>query len=258
MRDDRFFLGVFLLLSSVIVLFLTVPLGKLFISTGLLSITKTLAEPEVLQSIGLTLRTALWAVLFVAVTGIPLAYVIARYSFRGKSILEALLDIPVMVPHTAAGIALLVAFNDGYVGDVFSALGLEMIDTTTGIMAAMMFLSAPFLINGAKEGFKKVDVKYEKVARTLGAGPMRTFLSISLPNARGEIINGALMMWSRALGEFGAVVIIAYHPMVAPVLIYDRFNNYGLSYSAPVAAAMILVSVILFLAVRLLNNRYGK
>jgi len=168
------------------------------------------------------------------------------------------LDIPVMVPHTAAGIALLVAFNDGYVGDVFSALGLEMIDTTTGIMAAMMFLSAPFLINGAKEGFKKVDVRYEKVARTLGAGPMRTFFSISLPNARGEIINGALMMWSRALGEFGAVVIIAYHPMVAPVLIYDRFNNYGLSYSAPVAAAMILVSVILFLAVRLLNNRYGK
>ena len=258
MRNDRFFLGIFLLLSSVIVLFLTVPLGKLFISTGLLSITKTLAEPEVLASIGLTLRTALWAVLFVAVTGIPLAYVIARYSFRGKSILEALLDIPVMVPHTAAGIALLVAFNDGYVGDVFSALGWEMIDTTTGIMAAMMFLSAPFLINGAKEGFKKVDFRYEKVARTLGAGPILTFFSISLPNARGEIINGALMMWSRALGEFGAVVIIAYHPMVAPVLIYDRFNNYGLSYSAPVAAAMILVSVVLFLAVRLLNNRYGK
>jgi len=255
MRDDRFFLGVFLLLSSVIVLFLTVPLGKLFINTGLLSITKTLAEPEVLASIGLTLRTALWAVLFVAVTGIPLAYVIARYSFRGKSILEALLDIPVMVPHTAAGIALLVAFNDGYVGDAFSALGLEMIDTTTGIMAAMMFLSAPFLINGAKEGFKNVDVRYEKVARTLGAGPMRTFFSISLPNARGEIINGALMMWSRALGEFGAVVIIAYHPMVAPVLIYDRFNNYGLSYSAPVAAAMIIVSVVIFLAVRLINNR---
>ena len=136
-------------------------------------------------------------------------------------------------------------------------IGLGLIDTTTGIMAAMMFLSAPFLINGAKEGFRKVDPKLERVARTLGASQMQTFWSVSLPNARGDIINGALMMWSRALGEFGAVVIIAYHPMVAPILIYDRFNNYGLSYSAPVAAAMILVSVLLFLVVRGVNNRVG-
>jgi len=84
---------------------------------------------------------------------------------------------------------------------------------------------------------------------------MCAFFSIVLPNARNDIINGALMMWSRGLGEFGAVVIIAYHPMVAPVLIYDRFNNYGLKYSAPVAADMILVSVCLFLTVRFINNR---
>ncbi|NPA73889.1 MAG: ABC transporter permease subunit, partial [Epsilonproteobacteria bacterium] len=115
--------------------------------------------------------------------------------------------------------------------------------------------SAPFLINGAKEGFKKVDVRYEKVARTLGASRMSAFFSIVLPNARNDIINGALMMWSRALGEFGAVVIIAYHPMVAPVLIYDRFNNFGLNYSAPVAASMIVVSIAIFLTARYINNR---
>jgi len=257
MRRDKFFLGVLLLLSSVIVLFLTVPLAKLFLNVGLINISQTIVQPEVYESIILTLRTALYAVIFVALTGIPLAYLIARYEFWGKSLLESLLDIPVMVPHTAAGIALLVAFNGGYIGRFLDAVGLGFIDTTTGIMAAMMFLSAPFLINGAKEGFKKVDPKLERVARTLGASQMQTFWSVSLPNARGEIINGALMMWSRALGEFGAVVIIAYHPMVAPVLIYDRFNNFGLSYSAPVAAAMILVSVMLFLAVRTVNNRLG-
>lgn len=243
---DRGFLLIFAFLGSILVLFLMVPLIKLFISVGFSDIFTTIQDKEVYESIFLTLRSSFYAVLFVCLTGIPLAYLIARYDFWGKSLLESILDIPVMVPHTAAGIALLIAFSNGY---------FDFIDTTTGIVSAMMFLSAPFLINGAKEGFKKVDTKYEHVAMTLGASPMSAFFSIVLPNARNDIINGALMMWSRGLGEFGAVVIIAYHPMVAPVLIYDRFNNYGLKYSAPVAADMILVSVFLFLAVRFINNR---
>ncbi len=246
MKTDKFFIFVFMFLGSILVLFLTIPLIKLFMSVGALSMYQTLQDKEVYDSIFLTLKSAFYAVVFVCITGIPLAYLIARYDFWGKSILESVLDIPVMVPHTAAGIALLVAFSNGYI---------DFIDTTTGIVSAMMFLSAPFLINGAKEGFKKVDVKYEYVARTLGASRLRAFFSIALPNARNDIINGALMMWSRGLGEFGAVVIIAYHPMVAPVLIYDRFNNFGLKYSAPVAADMILVSVCLFLAIRYVNNR---
>ena len=243
---DRGFLLIFAFLGSILVLFLMVPLIKLFISVGFFDIFATIQDKEVYESIFLTLRSSFYAVLFVCSTGIPLAYLIARYDFWGKSLLESLLDMPVMVPHTAAGIALLIAFSHGY---------FDFIDTTTGIVSAMMFLSAPFLINGAKEGFKKVDTKYEHVARTLGASPMGAFFSIVLPNARNDIINGALMMWSRGLGEFGAVVIISYHPMVTPVLIYDRFNNYGLKYSAPVAADMILVSVCLFLTVRFINNR---
>ena len=163
-----------------------------------------------------------------------------------------------MVPHTAAGIALLVAFSNGYAVDFLSYFGLELIDTTTGIICAMMFLSAPFLINGAKEGFKKVDVKYENMARVLGASKFDAFFYIALPNAKNDILNGALMMWSRGLGEFGAIVIIAYHPMVAPILIYDRFSNFGLHYSAPVAASMILVSVLVFLSIRLINNKQAN
>jgi molybdate/tungstate transport system permease protein len=243
---DRGFLLVFIFLGSILVLFLTVPLIKLFMSVGFSSIFQSIQDKEVYDSIFLTLKSAFYAVVFVCFTGIPLAYLIARHDFWGKSMFEAILDIPVMVPHTAAGIALLIAFSNGY---------FDFIDTTTGIVSAMMFLSAPFLINGAKEGFKKVDVRYEHVARTLGANRFRVFFSIALPNARNDILNGALMMWSRGLGEFGAVVIIAYHPMVAPVLIYDRFNSFGLKYSAPVAASMILVSVIMFLAIRFVNNK---
>jgi len=93
------------------------------------------------------------------------------------------------------------------------------------------------------------------VARTLGASPLRVFFSFFFPNAKKDIINGCLMMWGRGLGEFGAVVILVYHPMTAPVLIYDRFTSFGLSYSAPVAAVMILFSIAVFLGVRFVNNR---
>jgi molybdate/tungstate transport system permease protein len=123
-------------------------------------------------------------------------------------------------------------------------------------MIAMMFLSAPFLINAAKDGFRKVDPKLEKVARTLGANPFRVFFAISIPNARKDIVNGALMMWSRGLGEFGAVIILVYHPMTTPVLIFDRFSSYGLSYSAPVAAVIIGFSAMVFLIIRFIANRF--
>ena len=254
---DKGMIYIFLLLGAVIVLFLSIPLVKLFVSVGLVNMSKTIIEPEVYSSIFLTLRVAFFGVVFVCITGIPLAYLLARYEFFGKSFIESLLDIPVMVPHTAAGIALLVAFSNGYIGDILNFLHLGFIDTTTGIMSGMMFLSAPILINGAKEGFRKIDYRYENVARTLGASKIEAFFTIILPMAKSDIINGALMMWSRSLGEFGAVVIIAYHPMVAPVLIYDRFNNFGLKFSAPVAADMIAISVIIFVIIRALNNRYS-
>lgn len=252
---DKWFLLLFVFLGSLIILFLTIPLVKLFSSVGLMGMSKSIVEPEVYRSILLTLRVAFYGVLFVMITGIPLAYLLSKYEFFGKSFLESLLDIPVMVPHTAAGIALLIAYGSGYMQRFLAFFHLDFIDATTGIMSAMMFLSAPFLINGAKEGFRKIDKRYENVARTLGASRFEAFFTIVLPMAKSDIINGALMMWSRALGEFGAVVIIAYHPMVAPVLIYDRFNNYGLKFSAPVAADMIVISVMIFLSIRVLNNR---
>jgi molybdate/tungstate transport system permease protein len=255
MIKDKSFLFIFIFLSSIIAIFLIAPLLQLFINVGFLKVFEALQDKEVYESIFLTFKVAFYSVVFVCITGIPIAYLIARYDFYGKSILETFLDIPVMVPHTAVGIALLVTFNNETTKEIFLFFGLELIDTTLGIMLAMMFLSAPFLINGAKEGFKKVDIKYEYMARTLGASKLKAFFYIALPNARNDILNGALMMWSRGLGEFGAVVIISYHPMISPVLIYDRFNNFGLNYSAPVAASMILVSVIVFLTIRFVNNK---
>ncbi len=242
-------------LASIILLFLSVPLINMMLGNDLVTLLDTLKQKDVMASIYLTMKVSFWAMIFVIITGLPLAYIIARYNFFGRSLVEAMVDIPIMIPHTAAGIALLMIFGRGTVSEIFESVGITFMDNEMGIMVAMMFLSSTFLINGAKEGFKKVDIKLEKVARTLGANPMQVFLRISIPNARKDIINGALMMWGRGLGEFGAVVMIAYHPMVAPVLIYDRFTSYGLSYSAPVAAIMIAISICIFLSVRFVNNR---
>jgi molybdate/tungstate transport system permease protein len=237
------------------VLFLAVPLAGLFQYVGPVHLGRAFLDKEVLQSILLTLGLSLAGVMLAGIAGVPLAYLLARYTFPGRSVVEAIIDIPVMVPHTAAGIALLIAFNKPGIREALDGLGLSFMDSPLGIMTAMSFLSAPLLINGAKEGFRRLDPRYEKAARTLGASRAAAFFSVVLPIARKDILNGALMMWSRGLGEFGAVVVIAYHPMVAPVLIFDRFNSFGLKYSAPVAAAMIAVSILVFLLVRIFNNR---
>ncbi|PKN14494.1 MAG: molybdenum ABC transporter permease, partial [Deltaproteobacteria bacterium HGW-Deltaproteobacteria-24] len=241
--------------GCIIFFFLSAPIIKIFVGVGSDKIFETIKDGEVLDSIWLTMKVSAYAMIFVLITGLPLAYLIARYDFYGKSFIEAVIDLPVMIPHTAAGIALLTTFGDTLLGDFFKFFGIEFVGTQYGIMIAMMFLSAPFLINAAKDGFRKVDVKLEKVARTLGANPISVFFRITIPNAKKDIINGALMMWSRGLGEFGAVVILVYHPMTTPVLIFDKFTSYGLSFSAPIAAVIIGFSALVFLVVRFITSR---
>lgn len=252
---NKSFTVTLVVLAFIIVFFLSVPILKMFIGVGSEKLLIAIKDSEITDSIWLTMKVSAWAMIFVLFTGLPLAYLIARYDFYGRSFIEAIIDIPIMIPHTAAGIALLTTFGDTLLGDFFKFFGIEFVGTEYGIMIAMMFLSAPFLINSAKDGFRKVDVKLEKVARTLGANPISVFFRITIPNAKKDIINGALMMWSRGLGEFGAVVILVYHPMTTPVLIFDRFNSYGLNFSAPVAAVIIGFSVVVFLIVRFITNR---
>lgn len=252
---NKSFTVTLVVLAFIIVFFLSVPILKMFVGVGSEKLLEAIKDAEVTSSIWLTMKVSAWAMIFVLFTGLPLAYLIARYNFYGRSFIEAIIDIPIMIPHTAAGIALLTTFGDTLLGDFFKFFGIEFVGTEYGIMIAMMFLSAPFLINAAKDGFRKVDVKLEKVARTLGASPLSVFFRITIPNAKKDIINGALMMWSRGLGEFGAVIILVYHPMTTPVLIFDRFNSYGLSFSAPVAAVIIAYSVVVFLIVRFITGK---
>jgi molybdate/tungstate transport system permease protein len=249
-------ISTFIILGIAIFLFVVVPPVKMMGTASPRALIDALFDTEVGNAIRLSLYAALIATGVGFVFGVPFAYFLARYDFRGKHIMEAFIDIPIVIPHTAAGIALLFIFGRNFFGGkVFSLAGIEFVDTTAGIIVAMLFVSVPFLINSAKNGFKEVDIRLEHVARTLGASPWQTFRKVSLPLAWRSIFSGSIMMWARGISEFGAVVIIAYHPMVAPTLIFERFETRGLIYSQPVAVLLVLISLSIFISVRAFIRR---
>jgi molybdate/tungstate transport system permease protein len=249
----------FILLGLVMFLFIVVPLIRMVSTSDPRVLYTTLLDTEVRNAIWLSLYAALIAAAVGFVFGVPLAYLLARHEFPGKKIIEGLIDVPIVIPHTAAGIALLFVFGRNFFpGRVFHVMGIDFVDSTAGIVVAMLFVSIPFLINSAKEGFKKVDVRLEKVARTLGASPWQTFSRVTFPLAWRSILTGSIMMWARGISEFGAVIMLAYHPMIAPTLIFERFESYGLAYSQPVAVLLVLISLFAFVGLRTLVKRGEK
>lgn len=248
----------FLLIGMVILLFIVVPLAKMVFTQSPVKLWDTFMMSDVRDAIWLSLYAALIATLAGLLLGVPLAYFLARHNFRGKRIVEGLIDIPIVVPHIAAGIALLFVFGKNFaVGKFFDALGINFVYSVPGIIIAMMFVSVPFLIKSAQQGFEEVDVRLEKVARTLGASHWQTFFRVSLPLARRSVFGGAVMMWARSISEFGAVLVLCYHPKIAPILVYDWLEMYGLEYALPAATLLIIICLIIFVVLRTIAYR-GK
>lgn len=246
----------FLLLGMVILLFIFIPLAKMIFSSSPSILWDTLLEGEVRSAIWLSLYAALIATVVGLVLGVPLAYFLARHRFPGKRFVEALIDVPIVVPHIAVGIALLFVFGKSFlIGRAFDAIGIDFVFAVPGIIIAMLFVSVPFLIDSAKQGFEKVDVRLEKVSRTLGASPWQTFFRVSLPLAKRGIFGGAVMMWARGISEFGAVLVLASYPTIAPILVYDRLEQYGLDYALPVAALLVIICIIIFIVLRSIAYR---
>jgi len=250
------FFWFFSVLGGLVLLFILAPLAGIFLKTSPLQFFETVEDKAVTSSILLTLTVSLITTILFAFGAVPLAYLLARNSFKGKNLIQALIDLPIVIPHSAAGIALLgLVSRDSFLGKAASLVGLDFIGHPLGIGLAMAFVSVPFLIQSARNGFEQVPVRLEKAAMNLGASNWRIFRTISLPLGKRSIISGLVMMFSRGLSEFGAVVIIAYYPMVTPVLIWDRFNAYGLKYARPVAALFILVCLVFFVVLRVLANK---
>ncbi len=242
---------VFLLLGSLMLLFIVAPLVRLVLATSSSELSDAFGDEELWTSIALTLRAAGLATLISVFFGVPLAYVLARARFPGRALVLGIVDLPIMIPHSAAGIALLTVIGrQSLVQKVTGPLGIHFVGEEAGIAVAMAFVSVPFLANAAREGFAAVPERLEKVARTLGASPSRVFFTITLPLSWRSIMSGMVLMWARGISEFGAVIIIAYHPMTTPVLIFQRFNDFGLSYARVAAVVLIVVCVVGFTVLR--------
>ncbi len=249
----------FSLASGALLLFLVAPLAVTIFSTTPASFWDTLTDPEVLRSIRVTFLAALAAVAFGVLCGVPLAYLTARRSFAGKRLVHAFVNLPLVIPHTAAGVALLMVFGRrGFFGQLFAPIGITFTDTVAGIAVAMAFVGLPFLVNAGREAFVLVDREYELAALADGASPWQAFWYVTLPQAWPGVLTGMLMMWARGVSEFGAVVILAYHPKVVPVLVYERFEGFGLKAAQPVAVLLILGALLVFVLVNAIGRRPGS
>ena len=245
-----------MLLGSLPLIVVLWPLLATLLNTSGGQLLAVLHDDEVLRSLGVTFYAATLATLIALVTGVPLAYLLARYDFRGRAWLAAIVDLPVVIPHTAAGIALLgVVGRRAPLGRAAAAFGVAFTGSVPGITAAMLFVSLPFLINGARETFALIDPELEMVALVEGASRWQAFRYVTLPLAWRGILAGALMMWARALSEFGAVVILAYHPKIVPVLVYERFAGFGLDAARPIAVLLILAALTVFVVLRTVLRR---
>jgi ABC-type sulfate transport system permease component len=226
-----------------------------------------LQDKDVLSAIGLTMVTATCATIFLAIFSVPLAYALSRTHFWGKSLLLSLIDIPIVIPQSVAGIALLKVLGKQQIigGMLFEVFGLRFDGTVLGIIAAQVFVASPFLIKTAMAAFDAVPAKFEIAARTLGAGSFSAFSRVALPLAGRGIFLGAVIAWARAAGEFGAVFFIASFPETAPITVYSRFLSLGLAETAPLVSALLLFSLVMFFLLQMasrlvpsLNQDSGK
>ena len=242
-------------ITGFIILFFNIfPIINTFYWTDSETIMETLFDKEVLASIWLSIKCASITTLIAFLLGIPLAYYLARHEFRLKTLIESLIDIPMVIPHTVAGICLLTVLSPrSVIGRFLEQNNIETLGTEVGIIIAMLFVSMPLLINAAKDGFKWVPPRMENVSRSLGANQVQTFFSITFILSWRGILSGMIITWARAISEFGAVIILAYHPMIAPTLIYERFTTYGMKYAIPANIILITISIIIFIVLRLVS-----
>lgn len=246
------------LAGSFLLLFLAAPITELVGVGGAEGLKRLASDGELRGSLLLTALCATAATLIGVLTATPLAYLLARRTFPGRALLAAILDLPLLIPHPVAGIALLLLLGrESAVGGAALDLGLRIVGTPIGIIAAMLFVSAPLFVSGAREAFAKVDPRYEGVARTLGDSPWRAFHRVTLPLAGRGLLAAAVVMWARAVSEFGAIVILTYNPKVVSVLSYDRLTSFGLSEALPVAAALAILALIPLTLLRALRPDTG-
>jgi molybdate/tungstate transport system permease protein len=238
---------------------LVLPVGALVLRGGLDGIRQLGGDPELQGALSLTAVAATTATIITMLLGTPLAYLLARDRMPAGGVVSALVELPLLIPHPVAGIALLLAFGRASpAGAQLARIGLGIVGSPLGIGLAMLFVAAPLYVSAAREAIARVDERYEAVARTLGDSRWRAVRRVTLPLAGRGLWAAAVVMWARAVSEFGAIVILTYNPKVASVLSYDRFTAFGLDAALPVAAVLVLLALVPLLVLRSLRSSAGQ
>jgi molybdate transport system permease protein len=250
-----------LLISSLpMLVFLLVPLLALLLRITPAQLLANLTNREVVQAVSLSMVTTAITVVLSVLAGTPLAYLLARRRFRGRTALDTLIDLPMVLPPSVAGIALLVAFGRrGLVGQYLTIAGIELAFTQAAVVLAQIFVAAPFYIKAASAGFAGVDRELEQAAALDGATSLQVARYVTVPLAWTSLFGGAVMTWARALGEFGATIIFAGNvpgrTQTMPLAIYQGFEQ-ELSVALTLSIILLAVSFgVLFIVRRVLHRQ---
>ena len=254
-RGWPWFAVVMWLAGGLLLAFIVLPLLRLAAAAPPSSLRQAAATAQVRDATLLSLQAAAITAGIATLLGVPLAYLLARGTFRGRGLVQAVVDLPLAVPHTVAGIALLYLLGrTGWAGAPAARLGVSFYGSQWGIVAAMLFVSAPFAVNSARVAFETADPRLEQAARSLGASQWHAFRRATLPLAARGVLTGAVLVYARSISEFGAVVIIAYYPATAPVEIYNLFLQSGLTQATAAAVILLIVTLSTFLVFRALAS----
>ena len=246
-------------LAGLSALFLSLPIVVLVaraIFDGSLARART--AQVVLSALALSLATTAISLVITVAFGLPLAYVLARRRFRGSGLVEAIVDLPLVLPPAVAGLALLLLLGRrGFLGGPLDAIGIEIPFTTLAVILAQTFVSAPFFIRSARTGIASVERDLEAAARVDGASDIEVFRHITVPLAGSALAAGLVMSWARSLGEFGATIMFAGNiegrTQTLPLVVYGEFQGGDLDGSIAAAAILVLAAFGVLVAVRLLH-----
>ncbi len=248
----------FILPSLVLISLIGLPMVALIWRSANSNVFSFAVSESAVNALKLSLISSLICVVISLLTGTPLAYIQAHWKFRGKALLDLLVDLPVVLPPSVAGIALLLAFGrEGLIGNWLNAIGISLPFTTAAVVMAQLFVSAPLLVRSVRVGFAAIDPQLEEAALVEGASNWNVFRLIMLPMAGRAVLTGVILNWSRALGEFGATLLFAGNlegkTQTMPLAIYVGFEQ-GLGIALVLSVILLAVSLVLLTFLRRLEG----
>lgn len=245
-------------------LILLLPASGLIIQTSNMSWAEywqVIADPRVVASYKVTIGAALIASLFNGLLGLLLAWILVRYDFYGKRILDALVDLPFALPTAVAGITLATLYStNGWVGSVLSELGIKVAYTPLGIVLAMVFTSLPFVVRTVQPVLEEISKEEEEAGMTLGATDRAVFWRVIMPSLKPALLVGVALSFTRSLGEFGAVIFIAgnmpYVSEITSLMIFVRLQEFDFPAASAIASVVLLASLLLLLTINVWQGAY--